>query len=199
MNTRLSDSVLLIASHNEGKVAEIRAMVALHGLRVRSAAEAGLVEPEETGDSFFANAELKAVHAHTATGLTSLADDSGLVVPALGGDPGVYSARWAGPGKDFSLAFARIREGLSALGLSTAEAYFQCVLCLKEAGGTHFFEGRLAGSLVFPPRGEHGFGYDPIFIPTGHQHTLAELPAEVKNSISHRGRAFASFIDFLKS
>jgi XTP/dITP diphosphohydrolase len=190
---------LVIASHNAGKVSEIGKLIAPLGIKAISATEAHIEEPEETGSTFAANAELKAVHASQASGLPALADDSGLAVPTLGGEPGIYSARWAGPGKDFSVAFDRIHQGLGAKADAGVEAYFVCVLALSLPGEpAHVFEGRLDGTLTFPPRGDKGFGYDPIFIPKGYDITLAEMDSEDKNRISHRAQAFAKFLAFLK-
>jgi len=187
---------LVIASHNAGKVKEIGELIAPLGIRVISATDANVEEPEETGDSFAENATLKSEYSLSATGYPALADDSGLVVPALGGAPGIYSARWAGPNKDFSIAFARIQRDL---GEKPANAYFICVLALSIPGRcTQIFEGRIDGTLTFPPRGNKGFGYDPIFIPEGYDKTFAEFDPDHKNSISHRALAFAKFLDFLK-
>jgi XTP/dITP diphosphohydrolase len=187
---------LVIASHNEGKVREIRELLAPFKLKILSAGDAGIPEPEETGKTFTENAELKARHATEHAGLPSLADDSGLAVPAIGGAPGIYSARWAGPNKDFTVAFARIQ---AELGDKNPAAYFVCVLSLALPDGTvHNFEGRIDGKLTFPPRGTHGFGYDPIFIPDGYAISFAEFDAAEKNRISHRARAFEKLSAFLK-
>lgn len=187
---------LVIASHNQGKVKEIHEMLAPLHISVMSASEARVDEPEETGATFEANAVLKAEHCCHATSLPSLADDSGLVVPAIGGAPGIYSARWAGPDKDFRAAFERIRL---ELGDKPKDAYFICVLALAMPGAqTLAFEGRIDGTLTFPPRGDRGFGYDPIFIPKGHDVTFGELDPNIKNGISHRARAFARFLDYLQ-
>ena len=187
---------LVIASHNANKVKEIGEMIAPLSIAVKSADELDIPEPEETGETFAANSELKAYHAAESCGLPSLADDSGLVVPALGGAPGIYSARWAGPNKDFHAAFARIQN---ELGDKPADAYFICDLCLcMPDGKVSHFEGRVDGKLTFPPRGDKGFGYDPIFIPARYIVTFGEMDAIRKNAISHRSRAFAKFIDFLK-
>jgi XTP/dITP diphosphohydrolase len=187
---------LVIASHNEGKVREIGEMIAPLGIRVLSAAQANIDEPEETGTTFEANAALKSENACILSNLPSLADDSGLVIPSLGGAPGIYSARWAGPNKDFNAAFQRI---MRELGDKPADAYFISVLALSLPGRkTVLFEGRIYGKLTFPPRGTQGFGYDPIFIPEGHVQTFGELSPDVKNAISHRARAFASFLGYLK-
>jgi XTP/dITP diphosphohydrolase len=195
MNTPLHDtsSVLVIATHNNGKLIEIRDILAPLRINVTSAGALGLAEPEETGQSFIENAVLKAVAATTASALPALADDSGLVVPALNGDPGIYSARWAGPNKDFLAASLRIAENLRAEGLepSGTPAYFICVLALALPDGRHWhFEGRVDGTLTFPPRGDKGFGYDPIFIAHGDILTFAEIEPEQKHQISHRKQAF---------
>jgi XTP/dITP diphosphohydrolase len=192
-------STLLIASHNKGKVREIGELLAPLGLQVKSAAELNIVEPEETGDTFVANAQLKAHHCAKASNLPSLSDDSGLVIPAIGGDPGIYSARWAGEAKDFSVAFTRIQSELKEVdALPPVAAYFVCVLCLAFPDGRAFdFEGRIDGTLTFPPRGEKGFGYDPIFIPNGYDVTFAELDPNMKTRISHRAKAFDLFLAFL--
>ena len=188
---------LVIASHNAGKVKEIGALIAPLGIKVLSATEAGVDEPEETGDTFIANASLKSENACAISNLPSLADDSGLVVPAIGGAPGIYSARWAGPNKDFNTAFARIQ---SELGDKSTAAYFVCVLALSLPNqSTEIFEGRIHGTLTFPPRGQKGFGYDPIFIPEGHTQTFAEIDPDLKNNISHRAKAFALFLSHLKA
>lgn len=187
---------LVIASHNSGKVREIAEMIAPLGIEALSAAQANIDEPEETGDTFDANASLKSENACAISGLPSLADDSGLVVPAIGGAPGVYSARWAGPGKDFSIAFHRIAQ---ELGDKPADAYFISVLALSIPGRkTVLFEGRVYGTLTFPARGTQGFGYDPIFIPQGYDQTFGELSPGVKSAISHRARAFAAFLAYLR-
>lgn len=190
------DQPLVIASHNAGKVAEIGKLTAALGIKVISAGVANVEEPEETGETFAENATLKAVHATDSCGLPALADDSGLVVPAIGGAPGIYSARWAGPTKDFTLAFCRIHK---ELGHKPANAYFICTLALSIPGqSVELFEGRIDGMLTFPPRGEKGFGYDPIFIPEGYDMTFAEMDPAEKNRISHRARAFEKFLAFLK-
>ena len=187
---------LVIASHNSGKVKEFNTLIAPLGLKAISASEAGVDEPEETGTTFVANAKLKSENACELTNLPSLADDSGLVVPAIGGAPGIYSARWAGPGKDFTVAFDRIQR---ELGTKPADAYFVSVLALSIPGQeTQVFEGQIHGTLVFPPRGQHGFGYDPIFIARGHDKTFGEIDPDLKNSISHRAQAFRLFLDYLK-
>lgn len=186
---RLGQSSLIIASHNAGKVREIAELLAPFDLSVTSAASLGLAEPEETGDSFSANALLKARACAMAAQGPALADDSGLVVPALGGAPGIYSARWAGPDRDFGLAMRQVHE---ALGDRERRAYFVCALALAWPDDvTECFEGRIDGTLVWPPRGDHGFGYDPMFQPDGYAETFGEMAPDAKHAISHRARAFA--------
>lgn len=189
---------LVIASHNEGKVREIGDLLAPLKIEAISAAALNLAEPEETGDSFHANAALKSLAAAQASGLPALADDSGLVIPALNGAPGIYSARWAGPKKDFNIAMQRIQQELGDKA-ENAAAYFVCVLSLAFPDGReHAFEGRAHGKLTFPPRGTQGFGYDPIFIPEGYQVTFAEMAAMQKHAISHRAQAFSLFLGWLE-
>jgi XTP/dITP diphosphohydrolase len=183
---------LVIASHNPGKVAEIAALFAPYRVATIGAATLGLAEPAETGASFEENAALKARAAAEAAGLLALADDSGLVVPALGGAPGIYSARWAGPEKDFRVAMARVHRELGELGAKDRGACFVAVLALAVPNGeTLLFRGEVEGRLVWPPRGEHGFGYDPIFVPAGYDRTFGEMAPAEKHTISHRARAFA--------
>jgi XTP/dITP diphosphohydrolase len=184
---------LVIASHNPGKVEEITALLAPFAIDAVSAAALGIAEPEETGDSFEANAALKARAAAEASGLPAIADDSGLVVPALGGAPGIYSARWAGPAKDFRIAMQRVHRELADQDRS---AEFVAVLALAwPDGGLELFRGAVAGKLVWPPRGERGFGYDPIFVPEGGVETFGEIDPARKHRISHRARAFAKLVD----
>jgi XTP/dITP diphosphohydrolase len=184
-----SGSRLVIASHNPGKVVEIAALLAPYRVVALGASELGLAEPDETGATFEANAALKAHAAAEAAGLPALADDSGLVVPALGGAPGIYSARWADPGRDFSLAMARVHRELAD---SDRAASFVSVLALaRPAGEAMLFRGEVYGRLTWPPRGDNGFGYDPIFIPDGHDITFGEMESEQKYRIDHRARAFA--------
>jgi XTP/dITP diphosphohydrolase len=183
---------LVIATHNEGKRREIEELLAPFGVDVVSAGALGLPEPEETGDSFEANAELKARAAADASGLPSLADDSGLVVPALGGAPGIYSARWAGPGRDFYAAMTRVEKELAAN--PDRSAYFVAVLALAAPDGAiETWRGEVQGALVWPPRGGNGFGYDPMFRPEGETMTYGEMSAAEKNRTNHRVRAFAKF------
>lgn len=186
---------LVVATHNLGKLREIEVLVAPFGLSVVSAGALGLPEPEETGDTFEANALLKAEAAAAASGLPALADDSGLAVDALGGAPGIYSARWAGPEKDFAAAMWQVEERLVALGATQAadrKAHFVAVLALAYPDGGHdLFRGEVHGTLVYPPRGGNGFGYDPMFVPGGHDVTFGEMDPGLKQSMSHRARAFA--------
>lgn len=193
MTRRFDGDRLIIASHNQGKVREIGALLAPFGIAVESAGDRGLPEPEETGATFVANAEIKALAAATAAGLPALADDSGLAVDALGGEPGIHSARWAGPERDFGAAMAAVNE---ALGDSAdRRARFVCVLTLAwHDGHCESFEGTVAGTLVWPPRGDRGFGYDPIFVPDGHDVTFGEMEPAAKHAISHRADAFAKLI-----
>ena len=188
---------LVVASHNPGKVREIGELVAPYGLDVVSAGALGLPEPEETGSTFVANAELKARAAALASGLPALADDSGLEVAALDGAPGIYSARWAGAAKDFTLAMRRVAEELQAKRAWLASdpgANFTAALCLAWPDGTaQTFEGKVFGHLVWPPRGKRGFGYDPMFVADGETLTFGEMEPNAKHAISHRARAFALF------
>lgn len=197
MTRKLSPGRLLIASHNAGKVREINELLGPYGMEPVSAGALGLPEPEETGTTFIANAELKALASAQASGLPALADDSGLCVSALGGDPGIYSARWAGPEKDFALAMRTVQDALEAQGPDAPrEAHFICALSLAWPDGhVESFEGRVDGSLVWPPRGEKGFGYDPIFVPTGHAITFAEMDPAAKHAMSHRADAFRQLVE----
>jgi XTP/dITP diphosphohydrolase len=183
----------VIASHNVGKVEEIAALLAPFDIETLAASSLGIPEPAETGDSFEANAALKARTAAAASGLPALADDSGLVVPALGGAPGIYSARWAGPTKDFRIAMERVHR---ELGGKDRSACFVAVLALAwPEGDTQLFRGEVPGSLTWPPRGDRGFGYDPMFVPAGRTLTFGELDPAEKHRISHRARAFAKLIE----
>jgi XTP/dITP diphosphohydrolase len=184
---------LVVASHNQGKVKEISALLAPFGIDTVSASALGLPEPEETGDSFEANAALKARAAVAASGLPALTDDSGLVVPALGGAPGIYSARWAGPAKDFRAAMARVQR---EIGDRDRSARFVAVLALAWPDSElELFRGEVAGRLVWPPRGEHGFGYDPMFVPEGGAETFGEIEPGQRIRVNHRACAFAKFAD----
>ena len=194
MARRFTEPKLVLASHNPGKLVEIAALLEPFGIEVVSAGDLGLPEPEETGDTFIANAELKAEAAAQGSGLPSLADDSGLAVTALDGDPGIYSARWAGPEKDFRLAMEKVNTALGEA--ADRSARFVCVLSLAWPDGhTESFEGVVAGDLVWPPRGERGFGYDPIFVPTGGSISFGEMDPEHKHAMSHRAVAFEKLVN----
>jgi XTP/dITP diphosphohydrolase len=188
-------SHLMVASHNEGKVREIKALLGPHGIQPVSAGSLGLPEPEETGLTFAANAELKAHASAKGSGHAALADDSGLCVDALDGAPGIYSARWAGPAKDFRVAMNRIHDELRHKGLTTSAAKFVCALCVAlPSGESQVFQGEVHGHLTFPPRGNHGFGYDPIFIADGMEETFAEIDPARKHAMSHRAKAFEKLL-----
>lgn len=185
----------MIASHNPGKVIEIKALVNPFGIVVISSGELGLVEPEETGSTFAENARIKAEAAAMVADEPALSDDLGLCVAALDGAPGVFSARWAGPNRDFRAAMARIEAELKRNGAQDARAWFVCSLALAAPGQqTEIFEGRAFGTLIFPPRGTRGFGYDPIFVPENYRQTFGEMDPGLKHSISHRAKAFAKLV-----
>jgi XTP/dITP diphosphohydrolase len=192
---------LVIATHNQGKLAEMRELLAPYGIDATSAGELGLKEPDETGMSFRDNARIKAQAAAQAAGLPAFADDSGLVVDALGGAPGIHSARWAGPDKNFYRAMATIEQKLRERGATAPErrkAHFVSALCVAWPDGhVEDFEAKVDGTLVWPPRGDKGFGYDPMFLPDGHARTFGEMPSDEKHGLpprgkglSHRARAF---------
>lgn len=202
----LEKGPLVVASHNAGKIREINALLAPFGFTVTSSADHDVEEPVEDGLTFEANAKIKALATASATGQMALADDSGLVVEGLDGAPGIYSARWAGPEKDFGLAMQRVHDELSAKGCTSPEtrkAYFIACLCLAWPDGhTQFYTGRVDGTIVWPPRGTQGFGYDPVFQPDGHDRTFGEMTPEEKHgadgretALSHRSRAFALLRD----
>ena len=193
MTRKFTGDRLVIATHNPGKRAEIAALLAPFGVGAIGAAELGLPEPEETGTTFESNAALKALAAANASGFPALADDSGLVVPALDGAPGVYSARWAGPGRDFARAMTLVEERLAER--SDRRALFVAALALAWPDGhVECFRGEAHGALVFPPRGNRGFGYDPIFLPEGGTLTFGEMAPEEKHAISHRADAFRKLV-----
>ena len=212
---RLEPGRIVIASHNQGKVREIAELLGPYGVEPVSAAELGLPEPDEIGATFIDNADLKARAAADLTGLPALADDSGLCVEALGDRPGIFSARWAlagdprvppegGPGevqgeRDFGLAMRRVQESLEAAGPDASRnAHFVCALALCWPDGhSEWFEGRVDGTLVWPPRGDRGFGYDPMFVPAGRDLTFGEMDPAEKHSISHRADAFRKLVDAL--
>ena len=197
---------LVVATHNPGKLAEMRELLAPHGIEAVSAGELGLAEPEETGDTFEANARIKAVAAADATQLPAFADDSGIVVDALDGAPGIFSARWAGPAKDFAAAMTRIERLLQERGAITPDrrgAHFVSALCVAWPDGhIEEVEARADGVLVWPPRGTAGFGYDPMFLPNGHTRTFGEMTSIEKHGLpplglglSHRARAFVKLAE----
>jgi XTP/dITP diphosphohydrolase len=201
MDHRRITGRLVIATHNRGKLAEMRGLLAPYGIDATSAGELGLQEPEELGMTFRENAHIKAEAAAKAAGLPAFADDSGLVVDALDGAPGIHSARWAGPERDFGRAMETIEEKLRKRGATKPErrkAHFVSALCVAWPDGhVEEFEGRVDGTLVWPPRGDQGFGYDPMFLPDGHARTFGEMPSEEKHGLpprgkglSHRARAF---------
>jgi non-canonical purine NTP pyrophosphatase (RdgB/HAM1 family) len=184
---------LVLASHNKGKLREIEALLRPLGIAVVSAGALGLPEPEEDAPDFAGNARIKAVAAATASGLPALSDDSGFCVAALGGAPGVLSARWAGPAKDFAAAMASVHERIG--DNPDRRAWFIAALCLAWPDGhTETFLGRIDGAVVWPPRGDRGFGYDPMFVPAGAQQTFGEMDADAKHAVSHRARAFAQVL-----
>ncbi|WEK47038.1 MAG: RdgB/HAM1 family non-canonical purine NTP pyrophosphatase [Candidatus Andeanibacterium colombiense] len=200
---KLASQKLVIATHNAGKLKEIAALLAPYGVECISAGSLGLPEPDETGTSFVENALLKARASAEASGIVSLADDSGLSVEALGGRPGVYTADWAErqrfegePGRDWYMAMGKVEGLLAGLGPDNPrDAAFHCVLALAWPDGeSAVYEGKCAGSLTWPPRGTLGFGYDPMFVPNGHTETFAELDPEEKHRISHRADAFAKLV-----
>ncbi len=183
---------LVLASHNQGKLRELEELVAPAGIAIVSAGALGLPEPEETAPDFAGNARLKAQAAAQASGLPALADDSGFCVAALGGAPGVFSARWAGPEKDFAAAMHRVHDGITG---EDRRAWFVCALCLAwQDGETATFLGRVEGQAVWPPRGALGFGYDPMFVPAGVTQSFGEMPAAAKHALSHRARAFEALL-----
>ncbi|MBS7538550.1 RdgB/HAM1 family non-canonical purine NTP pyrophosphatase [Ancylobacter lacus] len=202
---RLAGKVV-IATHNPGKLEEMRGLLAPYGVETVSAGELDLPEPEETGLTFTENARIKAVAAATASGLPAFADDSGLCVEALGGAPGLFTARWAGPEKDFAAAMARVEEGLreaEAVDPAQRRGYFVSALCLAWPDGhLEDFEGVVEGTLIWPPRGPAGFGYDPMFLPDGHSRTFGEMSGAEKHGLpplgrglSHRARAFMALAE----
>jgi XTP/dITP diphosphohydrolase len=206
----LSAKRIVVASHNEGKLREIADLIAPYGFEAKSAKEFGLPEPEETGTTFEENALIKALAAATATGLPALSDDSGLVVDALGGQPGVYTANWAEKpdgSRDFMMAMEKTEALLNERGAVEPKdrtGRFVAVICLAWPDGHHeFFRGEAEGTLVWPPRGTKGFGYDPVFRPVGHEITFGEMSADQKHgwvpgqptALSHRARAFKTFAE----
>ena len=193
MARQFTENELIIASHNPGKISEISNLLESLGVDIRSAVDLSLPEPDETGNTFAANASLKAATATGATGLPALADDSGLAIDALDGKPGIYSARWAGPDKNFDRAIQMVESLLQSSDITKAQ--FICVLAIAWPDRhIETFEGVVHGNVVSPPRGKLGFGYDPIFLPSGYQETFGEMVAEEKHRISHRGKAFQKLL-----
>jgi XTP/dITP diphosphohydrolase len=186
---------LVIATHNPGKLAEMRDLLAAYGITAVSAGELGLPEPDETGATFRANARIKAQAAAKASGMAAFADDSGLAVDALNGEPGIHSARWAGPDKDFRAAMNEVQTRLMKVGAKAPErrrAHFVSALCVAWPDGhVEEFEARVNGTLVWPPRGDRGFGYDPMFLPDGYTQTFGEMPADDKHGLPPRGRGLS--------
>ncbi len=194
MKRKFKEDKLVLATHNSGKVKEIGRLLAPYVQEFVSAGELGLSEPEETGDTFTANAILKAQAAAQESGQVALADDSGLSVTALNGEPGIYSARWAGEDKDFGAAMQQVHDRLG--DSEDRSAAFICVLALAWPDGhVETFEGRADGQIIWPLRGDEGFGYDPMFEPEGHDRTFAAMTIEEKQAISHRARAFAKMVE----
>jgi XTP/dITP diphosphohydrolase len=191
---------LVIATHNSGKLREIRDLMLPFGIECVGAAELDLPEPEETGTTFVDNADLKARQAADLSGLPALADDSGLAVDALGGRPGIHSARWAedvAGNRDWNRAMQRVRDEVEAIGPDAShDAHFVCALALAwpDDGQAESFEGKVHGTLVWPPRGDQGFGYDPMFVPAGYDLTFGEMEPSQKHSISHRAAAFEKLV-----
>lgn len=199
LHRKLAPGRLVIASHNKGKLREIADLLGPHGIEAVSAGTLGVPEPEETGTSFAANAELKARFSADLTGLPALADDSGLCVEALGGEPGIFSARWAeldDGSRDFAEGMRRVHARLLEAGDEAGrDAHFVCALSLAWPDGhVETFEGRVDGLIVWPPRGDKGFGYDPIFQPIGHGISFGEMEPEAKHAMSHRADAFAKLV-----
>ena len=195
MTASLAGETLVIATHNPGKLREIAELIEPFGIDVVSASKLGLPEPEETGATFAENAALKAHAAAAGSGHPALADDSGLAVAALEGAPGIHSARWAGPNKDFAAAMARVERELEKAGVENRRAAFVCALCLAYPDGRErAFEGRIEGRLTWPPRGDRGFGYDPMFLAEGYEITFGEMEPAEKHKISHRARAFTKLV-----
>ena len=199
---------LVLATHNAGKLSELKELLAPFGLELLSAGDLGLPEPDETGTTFAENARIKAHATADAAGTLALADDSGLSVDAIGGKPGVYTANWAsnGTGRDYGLGMRRVEDALQAAGATTPKSRrgsFNATLCLAHPDGRDMlFEGTVEGTLVWPPRGDKGFGFDPVFMPDGYDITFGEMPSAAKHSfvrgqtgLSHRARAFAKFVD----
>ncbi len=201
MNRNLTGQKIVIATHNKGKLEEFTELFKPHGVITFSAGGLGLPEPEETEDNFRGNAKIKALSAMTHSGLISISDDSGLCIDALNGEPGVYTADWAGPTRDWNLAMRLVEEKLQAAGALKPEqrsGQFKCTLCVMWPDGVErYYEGVAPGTLVWPPRGALGHGYDPVFMPDGQTQTFAEMTHEKKNTLSHRGRALEKLLSDL--
>ena len=201
MIRKLNNQQIVIATHNKGKLEEFAELLKPHGVTTFSAGGLGLAEPEETEDNFRGNARIKALFAMTHSGLISISDDSGLCVDALNGDPGVYTADWAGPTRDWSMAMRLVEEKLQAAGAVNPEqrrGQFRCTLCVMWPDGVErYYEGVAPGTLVWPPRGELGHGYDPVFVPDGQDKTFAEMTHDAKNKISHRAKALEKLLSDL--
>lgn len=196
MSRKLGLKRLVVATHNPGKLREINDLLRPHGVVAVSAGSLGISEPLETEASFAGNAKLKALHSALSSDLPAIADDSGLCVDALGGEPGVHSARWAGPSKDFAMAMRNVEEKLQAKGAKDRNAHFVSALCIAWPDGqADLFEGRIDGTLAWPPRGANGFGYDPMFMPEGFDITFGEMEPAQKHAMSHRARAFRKLAD----
>lgn len=196
MARKLVEPRLVVASHNKGKVREIGELLAPFRKDAVSAGDLNLPEPDETEPTFIGNALIKSRSAARLSGLPALADDSGLCVDALNGDPGIYSARWAGPSKDFNVAMAEVHRRMLASGSALTTACFVCALAISwPDGGDQTFEGTVEGNIVWPTRGTHGFGYDPMFVPAGYDITFGEMDPAKKHAMSHRAKAFALFVE----
>jgi XTP/dITP diphosphohydrolase len=198
MNRKLTGQKIVIATHNKGKLEEFTELFKPYGVMTFSAGGLSLPEPEETEDNFRGNARIKALSAMTHSGLISISDDSGLCVDALNGDPGVYTADWAGPTRDWNMAMRLVEEKLQATGATNRKGQFKCTLCVMWPDGVErYYEGVAPGTLVWPPRGQLGHGYDPVFVPDGQDQAFAEMTHEKKNSLSHRGRALEKLLSDL--
>jgi XTP/dITP diphosphohydrolase len=195
MTRTFTEDRLVVASHNKGKVSEIAALMAPYAIDVISAVDINLPEPEEDGENYIANATIKARAAAIASGLPALSDDSGFEVMAINRDPGLYSARWAGPDKDFSLAMAKVYAAVEASGSNDRNCRFVCALALCWPDGVCVTtEGYVDGQFIWPPRGDKGFGYDPVFQPNGYDQSFGEVDQDWKHSVSHRAKAFEQLI-----
>ena len=198
MTRKLNNEKIVIATHNKGKLEEFAQLLKPHGVTIFSAGGLGLTEPEETEDNFRGNARIKALFAMTHSGLIAISDDSGLCVDALNGEPGVYTADWAGPTRDWNMAMRNVEEKLQSGGATTPaqrKGQIKCTLCVMWPDGhEQFYEGVAHGQLVWPPRGLLGHGYDPVFVPDGQDQTFAEMTPPKKNSLSHRGLALTKLL-----